>query len=147
MATEISNSINSIINTNTEDISLKGTKWTDEEEKQLLNEIAQNISKEKIAIIHKRNIGGISSRINEIAYRMFIQNILIDEIINKTKLKEQQILDFIEKKKAIKNESKTKQKKIVVESKPINIENEILEIKEQIKDINKNIDRILKLLE
>jgi len=70
-----------------------GKKWTDKEEKQLLNEIAQNLNKKEIAENHNRTIGGITSKIKKIAHNMFNNNVSIVEIINKTKLTEKQILE------------------------------------------------------
>ena len=77
---------------------------------------------------------------------MHINNNSMDEIINKTKLDENQIVEII--KKSEKQIIKKSEKQIIKTKKtiPINIENELLEIKEQIKNINTNIDLILKAL-
>jgi len=53
--------------------------WTDEEEKQLLEEIDKDMKKNEIAIKHNRTIGGINSRIIKIAYKIYkLQNIIYD---------------------------------------------------------------------
>lgn len=71
-----------------------GKLWTKDEENLL------NFKIEKIAINHERTIGGIIAKINDIAYKMYIRNISIAEIIEKTKLDEKKIEEVIEKKKA-----------------------------------------------
>ena len=65
-----------------------GKLWSKDEEKLLLQELSENIDIEQIAINHERTSGGIISRINDIAYKMYIDNISMDEIIEKTKLDE-----------------------------------------------------------
>jgi hypothetical protein len=40
-----------------------GQKWTDDEEKLLLEELSKNMDIETIAQTHKRTIGGINSRL------------------------------------------------------------------------------------
>ena len=86
-----------INNTNRElqsdNISNIGKKWTDEEEEILLKELSTNIDIELIAQKHNRNIGGITSRIKKIAYKLYINNNSIDEIIIKTKLNELEIIE------------------------------------------------------
>ena len=77
-----------------------GKLWSKDEEKLLLQEISENIDIEAIATKHERTIGGISSKINDIAYKMYIDNISIDKIFEKTKLDEKTIEEVIKKKKA-----------------------------------------------
>ena len=70
-----------------EDTSNAGTKWTIEEDKQLVQEIADNKSYEEIALEHKRTILSIKSRvISHIIYPKYkIDNELITKYINKLK--------------------------------------------------------------
>ena len=75
----------------------KGQKWTIEEETQLLEELDKGLDNDSIAKIHKRTVGSITSRIGEIAYKMYIDNNSIEDISNKTKLDEIQILDIFER--------------------------------------------------
>ena len=75
----------------------KGQKWTIEEETQLLEELDKGLDNDSIAKIHKRTIGGITSRIRGVAYKMYIDNNSIEDISNKTKLDEIQILDIFER--------------------------------------------------
>jgi hypothetical protein len=63
-----------------------GQKWSDEEEITLLRELNDNIDIEMIAQKHNRTIGGINSRRREIAYKMYLKKISIEEIIKQTKL-------------------------------------------------------------
>jgi len=73
-------------NEDTEYPSNMGQKWSDEEDKLLLEELNNNIDIEIIAQKHGRTIGGINSRVQEIAYKMYLKNISIEEIIKQTKL-------------------------------------------------------------
>jgi hypothetical protein len=68
-----------------------GTKLTDDDEMQLLEELAQKIDKkEKLSTPHKRVM-------KEIAYKMFVNN-PINEIINKpSNINEDQIMDIVQK--------------------------------------------------
>ena len=47
----------------------------------LLQELLDNFDIEKIAINHERTTGGIIAKINDIVYKMYIDNISISEII------------------------------------------------------------------
>ncbi len=77
--------------------SALGMVWTNEEENQLLKELEENVSIKDISIKHNRTIGGINSRINHIAYRMYTLNIEVNEISNKTKLNKKQIMCIVNK--------------------------------------------------
>jgi hypothetical protein len=81
-----------------------GQKWTDEEEALLLEEIYNNIDIQTIAEKHNRTIGGIESRRQQIAYKMYLKNMSTQDIIDKTKLDYDSIKQTIEKKQ--KNNSK-----------------------------------------
>lgn len=85
--------------TSVHDVSQKssnvGKKWTDEEEAILLEELNNNVEMEIIANSHNRNIGGINARCKLIAYKMYNNNISMEEICNITKLHEGEIIEFI----------------------------------------------------
>jgi len=100
-----------------------GQKWSDEEEIKLLEELNKNIDIEIIALNHNRTKGGISSRCQHIAYKMYLKNISIEEIIEKTKLDEKSIKKTIEKKKEIEN--------------PLSIKDEIDQLKNEINELKK----------
>lgn len=140
-----------------------GKKWSIEEESQLLDEIARNINRDQIAIIHNRTFGGISSRLREIAYKMYLQQIPIDVIINKTTLTKEEINDSINKRLAAKKQKQNKeisrpQKNDEIEHiihiKQSNNEQEIFEIKKHVNlienklnSIESKLDKLFKLLE
>jgi len=101
----------SVLNEDTEYPSNMGQKWSDEEEILLLDELNNNIDIEIIAQKHGRTIGGINSRRREIAYKMYLKNVSIEEIIRQTKLDNNYIEEII-KKKQNKNSKKIKTKEI-----------------------------------
>jgi hypothetical protein len=129
-----------------------GTKWTSNEENQLLYEISQNISDEVIAKLHKRNIGGIVCRRRDIAYKMFKNSTSLEEIILKTKVSEDDLQDII-KKKEVKEKEKIRKRDIVKEVKEKekiskrDFAKDIDEIKTDISDIKKNIQNILEIIQ
>ncbi len=140
-----------------------GKKWTIEEETQLLDEIARDINPEQIAIIHNRTFGGISSRLREIAYKMYLQHIPIDIITNKTTLTKEEINDSISRREAAKKQKQNKEISIpqrnneiehIIHIKQSNNEQEILEIKNhvylienKVNSIESKLDKLFKLLE
>ena len=111
-----------------------GKKWTEQEESLLLTELDNNIDIEIIAEKHNRTKGSIVSRQKEIAYKMSIKNISMIEIINKTKLDEITINEFIEK-KSYNTSIKKSIKKNKIEDKNFSIENEINEMKNTLKEL------------
>lgn len=122
-----------------------GAKWTDEEEVQLLQELKDNIDIATIAQTHNRTIGGIQSRQREIAYKMHLQNISIDEIIEKTKL------DSITIQQTIAKRQNNKPKKIT-EPKPLKntttntLESEIAEMKNEIKELKNTVKELVNMM-
>ncbi len=110
-----------------------GQKWTDEEEALLLKELNQNIDIEIISETHNRTIGGINSRIREIAYKMYLKKVSMEEIIKHTKLDIDCIRQTIERR-----QNNTK--------KIISIESEILEIKNEIKDLKNIIKELVEMI-
>lgn len=73
----------------------RGKKWTNEEEKQLLEEISKNMDIGEIADKHGRTPIGITSRINHIAYKLHKDNAPIDYICYITKLTREEIKNVI----------------------------------------------------
>jgi hypothetical protein len=69
-----------------------GMRWTNYEEQFLLNQIKENITINDIAVNHKRTTGAINARIKEIAYKMYMNGISIEEIELKTKINCEQLL-------------------------------------------------------
>ena len=116
-----------------------GLKWFEYEETRLLEELNKNMDIETIAQNHNRTVGAINSRRKEIAYKMFLKNVSIEEIIEKTKLDEESVKQIIDKRKSY-NPKKTEMKK------PISLENEIAEIKNDIKELKNTIEGLVKIM-
>jgi hypothetical protein len=120
-----------------------GKLWTEEEETQLLEELEKNIDIEIISQTHNRTKNGIYARRKLIAYKLYNNKISIEEIIEKTKLNEKEIMEFIEKRK-IKKEKIKKEKKennekkelIIEEPNKYNIFNNINSFKEFVKEMD-----------
>lgn len=119
-----------------------GQKWTDEEEKILLEELNKNMDIELIAQCHNRTTGGINARRREIAYKLYSNNISMEEIIVKIKLDEYQIRETIKKRQ---NNPK-KCKNITQINKQFSIENEIYEMKNDIKELKNTIKELVEMM-
>lgn len=129
-----------IQNTEKEYPSNMGQKWTDEEETLLLEELNNNIHIETISQTHNRTIGGINSRRREIAYKMYLKNISMEEIMKHTKLDHECIRQTIEKRQNNNPKKNNKNKK------PISIESEITEMKNEIKDLKNTIKELVDMI-
>ena len=116
-----------------------GLKWFEDEETRLLEELNKNMDIEAIAQNHNRTVGAINSRRKEIAYKMFLKNDSIEEIIEKTKLDEESIKQTIDKRKN-NNPKKTETKK------PVSLENEIAEMKTDIKELKSTIKDLIEIM-
>ena len=119
-----------------------GQKWTNEEEKLLLEELSKNIDIQIIAQSHNRTIGGINARRRRIAYKLYSNNISMEEIILKTKLDENQIIETI---KNLQNNPRIC-KSIIEIQKPFSIESEIGEIKNDIKELKNTIKELVEMM-
>ena len=117
-----------------------GQKWSDEEETLLLEELNKNIDIETISQTHNRTIGGINSRRREIAYKMYLKNVSMKEIINQTKLDDECIRQTIERRQ------NNNSKKITQIKTPISIESEIAEMKNEIKDLKNTIKELVDMM-
>jgi hypothetical protein len=119
-----------------------GQKWSDEEEQKLLEELKKNMDIELIAKIHNRTTGGINARCKEIAYKLYSNNRSMEEIIVKTKLDEDQIIETIKKR-----QNNPKKCKTITESKTLfSIESEIYEMKNDIKEIKNTIKELVEMM-
>ena len=129
-----------------------GQKWTDEEENTLLQELDKNINIEIIAQTHNRTIGGIRGRQRTIAYKMYVKDASIEEIIIKTKLDKEQILKTITKKENKQKKSKktkiTQEPKIEpkIEPKTVSLENEIIGMRSEIKELKNTIKELVDMM-
>jgi hypothetical protein len=128
-----------------------GEKWSDEEEILLLEEINNNIDIEIIAQKHNRTIGGINSRRQEIAYKMYLQNLSIEEIIKQTKLDYNYIEQIIQKRQN-NNSKKIKTKEIdnvfisINKSDYIELQNDVKNMKNDIKQIKNTLGELVEMM-
>ena len=75
-----------------------GAAWKEEDIKQLLEDIKNKLSHEEIANKHERTIGGIRSRIRELAADYYFNNELsVDKIQKYTGISLEEIADSISK--------------------------------------------------
>ena len=128
-----------------------GQKWTNEEEKTLLQELDKNINIETIAQTHNRTIGGIIGRQRTIAYKMYVNKVSIEEIITKTKLDKEQLLEAITKKEKSRKKVKITQEpkmtqEIKIEPKKVSLENEIIEMRSEIKELKNTIEELVEMM-
>lgn len=122
-----------------------GQKWTDEEENTLLQELDKNINIEIIAQTHKRTIGGIRGRQRTIAYNMYVKKVSIEEIIRKTKLDKEQIMETITRRENPQKKVKITQEP-KIEPKKVSLENEIIEMRSEIKELKNTIKELVEMM-
>ena len=140
-----------ITNEDREYPSNMGQKWSDDEELLLLEELNNNIDIEIIAQKHNRTIGGINSRRQEIAYKMYLKNVSIEEIIRQTKLDNNYIEETI-KKRQNNNSNKIKTKEtdnafISINKKDyIELQNDVKNMKNDIKQIKNTLGELVEMM-
>jgi len=128
-----------------------GQKWSNEEELLLLEELNNNIDIEIIAQKHNRTIGGINSRRREIAYKMYLKNVSIEEIIRKTKLDNNYIEETI-KKRQNNNAKKIKTKEIdnvfisINKNDYVELQNDVKNMKNDIKQIKNTLGELVEMM-
>jgi hypothetical protein len=105
-----------------------GEKWNIYEETNLLNRI-KTLSITDVAKQHKRSEGAIISRLKLIAIRLHTKKYDIKNIIEITKLTENQILECIEKNQI--NIEKLHIKKVTNISNIINLQEKIIELMDE----------------
>lgn len=119
-----------------------GQKWTDEEETLLLEELNQNMDIKLISQNHNRTTCGILARRKLIAYKLYNNNITIEEISYKTKLDEDQIREIIQKKQFyLKIEPE-----ITRNTNAIINRNDIIEMKNEIKELKHTITELVAMM-
>jgi hypothetical protein len=118
-----------------------GKRWTVDEETLLLEELNKNLDIGTISQNHNRTTGGITCRCKDIAYKMYVKNISMEEIIKITKLDECIIRKTIEKKQ---NNTNVVPKKET--TKTNSIESEIVEMKNEIKDLKNTIKELVEMM-
>jgi hypothetical protein len=123
-------------------VSNVGKKWTEEEEKNLLEELSRDLSIAEIAEIHKRKVGGINARREKIVYDLHVKGADNEEIKKITKLKDSEIMFSItvatskEMRKKENDEKKEADKKLA--------NTEINELKNRITNLENILDDIVK---
>ena len=117
-----------------------GLKWFEDEETILLEELSKNIDIETIAQNHTRTTGGINARLRQIAYNMYLKNISIEEIMEKTKLDEECMKQIINKIKNYNPKKTTETKTIIL------LEREITEMKNDIKELKNTIKELVEMM-
>ena len=128
-----------------------GQKWSDEEEILLLEELNNNIDIEIIAQKHNRTIGGINSRRREIAYKMYLKNVSIEEIIRQTKLDNNSIEETI-KKRQNNNAKKIKTKEIdnvfisINKNDYVELQNDVKNMKNDVKQIKNTLGELVEMM-
>lgn len=75
-----------------------GCPWKDAELLQLLKEVKDKVPYQDMAKAHKRTVGGITSRLRQLAYDYYTEEKAISEIMVLTGLSKEDILDAIIKK-------------------------------------------------
>ena len=126
-----------------------GQKWTDAEEILLLEELNNNINVLTIAEKHNRSVGGINGRCRDIAYKMYLKNIPLEQIIQITKLDEDYIKQTIERRQINAPKKIIEKKQITVSEKrpqKLSIENEISEMKHEIKELKNTIKELVVMI-
>lgn len=118
-----------------------GQKWNDEEETLLIEELNKNIDIDTIAKNHNRTTGGINARRKDIAYKMHLQNISIQDIIKYTKLNEDKITEIIKKKQTI-----TTNNTLTDTKTQFSIEREFTELKTDIKELNNLVKEMVVIM-
>jgi len=128
-----------------------GQKWNDEEEALLLKELNDNIDIEIIAQKHNRTIGGINSQRREIAYKMYLKNVSINEIIRQTKLDNNSIEETV-KKRENNNSKKIKTKEVdnifisINKNDYIELQNDVKNMKNDIKQIKNTLGELVEMM-
>lgn len=124
-----------------------GQKWTEHEENKLLEELKANIDLETIANNHSRTVGGIQSRRAEIAYSMYLKDVSMDEIMKKTKLKNEIIQQIIDRRQKGSNKESNDSKNKNTSLKTTSLmETEIAELKNEIKGLKDAMNEMIAMM-
>jgi hypothetical protein len=105
-----------------------GKPWTDKEDKQLIDEYKSGISVDELCRIHKRNMGGISSRL--------VRLNLIDN--------RKEIQGYSEYR--AKSRSLTKENKYERKLKYVELQNNVKEIKQEIKELKQQTVQLIEMV-
>ncbi len=124
-----------------------GNIWTDGEEQFLLFQISRGTNLYDIANNHKRSKYAIQMRLKFIANKMYKRKIPIEEIINQTRLSENEIYKYIhaqslQNKNTNKNTNTESSNLEKIKQELIHIKNDNIKLHEEIKIIKKQLENI-----
>jgi hypothetical protein len=125
-----------------------GTPWREPEVSTLLKEIKDGIRIQEIAKSHKRTEGGIRSRLREIAYDKYKEQMSINDIMELTRLSKDDVIDTITRREYAdeKKAEKSKKPSPVVIAKEAEVLSKTLEPKSEKSELQE-ILKTLKSLE
>lgn len=136
-----------------------GKKWNQEEENTLFDELEKDMDITEIAQNHKRTVGAISFRLEDIAYKMHSKEVPMEEITRKTRLTEERITETIQKRQQAQeqkqdqpnrgpNERTTQpQPKTKPEEGEITeLKNEIVHMKKEITELKGSIKELIEMM-
>lgn len=126
-----------------------GKKWNDEEEATLLDELEKDMDMNVIAQNHKRTVGAISFRLEDIAYKMHSKEVPMEEITRKTRLTEERIGETIQKRQQARQQQRQKQpqpKSKPEESEIAELKNEIVHMKREITELKGSIKELIEMM-
>jgi hypothetical protein len=142
--------------TTTQSPSNMGKKWNDEEEASLLDELEKDMDMNQIAQNHKRTVGAISFRLEDIAYKMHSKEIPTEEITRKTRLTEERITETIQKRQQARQPNRGGPKEITVsqpqpklkpeESEIAELKNEMVVMKNEIIELKGSIKELIEMM-
>ena len=118
-----------------------GQKWSAEEDNILLEEL-NTMDIETISQAHNRSVGGINARRREIAYKMYLQNVAMEEIIRQTKLEHDYIRKTIERREHKPNVENIGTENIDIKE----IQVSVNEMKNDIKEMKNTINELVELI-
>ena len=101
-----------------------GSGWTDTEENEILQMVADGVANEDISTQFQRTMSSIQSRLVHIAHRMYVENVPMVDITIKTRVSEQDLQERIDKERSKKlkkdetRDAKT-ERKIATSTKPV----------------------------
>jgi hypothetical protein len=134
-------------NSNKDYPSNMGQKWSDEEETLLLEELSKNIDIQLIAQCHKRTTGGINARRRDIAYKLYSNNTSMEDILLKTKLDKDQIIETIKRRQKCKSVIEIKKPFSESEMDEMDeMKNDIKELKNDIKELKNTINELVEMM-
>ena len=127
-----------------------GCPWNDVELLQLLKEVKDKIPYEDMAKAHKRTVGGITSRLRQLAYDYYTEEKSIDEIMVITGLSKDIVVDTITRREYTDNKRAEKraekEKNILIKESHILAPLAVITPKSELSELQ-DILKILKSLE